>query len=327
MDRVRQILKEGVFYDYVEGELWQLVASIGKPSDLRRLLALFKKRSAKEDQSMPLKWGLLAFAAASARAGVYPRAASINRVMASDPFIQSLVTPFLDDHEYQRSGLISKLLKEPHPEPGLAIVTRLVERNLTHRSLGIRPNQLAPQVRNALQGIGMLAPGPAEKFDPVGDVLRSRFDIPYWRKWRSVFGPEYAHGLSMLLSADAKYASDPSEWLSWQDSFNDALFKALQKHLSRLALPGACPLTNTYGELIDYGALLDPNKVFSRDQPAIATPFRIAHVRRNRLPTSHPYEKKTAKQTTYLKARERKELTPQLAVAYGQIITLLDNHL
>jgi hypothetical protein len=142
-----------------------------------------------------------------------------------------------------------------------------------------------------------------------------------------VFGPEYAHALSLLLSADAKYASDPSEWLSWQDSFNDALFKVMQGHLGRLGLPGACSVTNRFGELIDYGVLLDPNQVFARTYPGIATPFRSAHARRNRLPTNHPYEKKTAQQTTYLKPNERSLITGELAVAYREIIGLLDGHL
>ena len=132
------------------------------------------------------------------------------------------------------------------------------------------------------------------------------------------------HSLSLVLSADAKYASDPSEWLSWQDSFNDALFKVIQSHLGHFGLPGACSVTNKFGELIDYGSLLDPNKPFARAHPGIAAPFRAAHVRRNGLPTSHPYEKKTAKQTKYLKPKERNALALELAAAYREIVALLD---
>jgi hypothetical protein len=327
MDRVRGMLREGVLYDYVEGELWQLAASIGKPRDLKWLMGLFKKQSKKKGRSMTLEWGLLTFAAASARAGFYSRSSMTSRVRASDTYLQSLVIPFLDEREFRRQGVIGKLLRQPQAEPGLVIVTRLLERNLTHRSFGVRPNQLAPQVRNAFQGIGLLPPGTAEKFDQIGDILRDRFEIDYWRKWRNVFGSEYAHALSMLLSADAKYASDPSEWLSWQDSFNDALFKVMQGHLGRLGLPGASSVMNNFGELIDYGVLLDPNKAFATTYPAIATPFRVAHARRNRLPTNHPYEKKTAKQTKYLKPKERNDMARELAAAYREIIALLDSRL
>ena len=327
MDRVRGMLREGVLYDYVEGELWQLTASIGEPRDLRRLMRLFKKQSNKKDRSMSLEWGLLTFAAASTRADIYSRSSMTNRVSASDPYLQSLVIPFLDEREFRRQGVIGKLLRQPQAEPGLVIITRLVERNLTNRSFGVRPSQLAPQVRNAFQGIGLLAPKPAEKFDQIGDILRDRFEVDYWGKWRNVFGSEYVHALSMLLSADAKYASDPSEWLSWQDSFNDALFKAMQSHLVRLGLPGACSVTNRFGELIDYGVLLDPSKAFATTCPGIAAPFRAAHARRNRLPTNHPYEKKTAQRSTYLRPKERNDVARGLAAAYREIIALLDSHL
>src|ERR1700756_2849321 len=61
IDRIFQILKQGVPYDYVEGQLWQLIASIGTPKDLRRLMGAFKKRSKKRDR-MALEMGLIAFA-------------------------------------------------------------------------------------------------------------------------------------------------------------------------------------------------------------------------------------------------------------------------
>jgi hypothetical protein len=178
-----------------------------------------------------------------------------------------------------------------------------------------------------MQGVGLLPPLPAEKFDQIGDILKERFEIDYWNKWRSLFAGEYSHALSMLLSADAKYLPDPSEWLSWQDSFNDALFRAIQSHLNRLALPGACSLINRNGELIDYGVLLDLNRPFTTAYPNIGNHFRTAHTRRNHLPTSHPYDKKTAKRTHYLRPKERNELTEQLKAAYSHVITLLDGDL
>jgi len=327
MERARQLLTGGVLYDYVEGELWQLAASIGKSEDLKRLMSLFKKRSRSKRRSMSLEWGLLAFAAASARVGIYSRSSLERRLLTSDPYLQSLVIPFLDGQEFRHQGLIGRMLRQPQSEPGLAIAPRLVERNLTHRSFGVRANQLAPQVRNAFHGLGLLPRRQAERFDQIGDILRTRYKVDYWSKWRRLFGAEYAHALSMLLSADAKYDPNPSEWLSWHDSFNDALFRAMQGHLNRLALKGACSVTNKFGELIEYGILLDAKKVFSITYPGIAAPLRAAHLRRNKLPTSHPYEKKTAQQTTYLKAKERNKLAREMATAYGEIIVLLDGHL
>jgi len=53
---------------------------------------------------MPLEWGLLTFAAASTRAGVYSRSSVTNRVSTSDPYLQSLVIPFLDEREFRGQG-------------------------------------------------------------------------------------------------------------------------------------------------------------------------------------------------------------------------------
>jgi hypothetical protein len=327
MHRVREMLRDGVLYQYVEGELWQIAASMGSPHDLRRLIKLFRKRSQTKDRSMSLEWGLLAFAAASSRADVYSQASTVRRLRASDPYIQSLIVPYLDEREFRRMGVAGELLASPRPEPGLALAGRLLENRLSHRSFGLRANQLAAEVKNALHGLGLLSGVHPEKFDQVGDILKTRFRVDYSRKWRKVFGVEYAHALSMLLSADAKFEAGPSEWLSWQDSFNDALFRALQVHMTRLVLPGACAVTNVLGELIEYGSLLDPNKAFSTNHPGIAGPLLLAHTRRNGLPTSHPYEKKTGRQTEYLRPKERDNLAKQLGPAYEGIIALIDGHI
>jgi hypothetical protein len=44
MDRVVPMLKKGVLYEYVEGELWQLAARLGQPKEIKKLLDTFKKR-------------------------------------------------------------------------------------------------------------------------------------------------------------------------------------------------------------------------------------------------------------------------------------------
>ncbi len=45
VDRIHEMLRKGVLYEYVEGELWRLAASLGKPRDLRQLMRIFKRQS------------------------------------------------------------------------------------------------------------------------------------------------------------------------------------------------------------------------------------------------------------------------------------------
>jgi hypothetical protein len=327
MDRITSLLRARGPYDYVQGELWQIATGIGKRSDLRKLMPSARRAARQKHRSIALERGLMPFFVAASRADLYSRSAMIKRVRAGDPYLQSLVIPMLGDAEFKRNGLISALLRSVETDPGLAVSGELVRRGVALRALGIQAGMLTPQIRNAFEGLGIIAQPPVERFDQIGDILRNRYSVPYWRKWRDLFALQYSHALQLLLSAEAKYLSDRSEWLSWQNSFNDAAFRAVQNHLQRLALQGACSTTNKYGELISFGSLLDPQKPFARTYPAIATPLRIANERRNRIPTSHPYETKTGAPTQYLKARERDDLARQLAVAYEEVIDLLNNQI
>ena len=76
------------------------------------------------------------------------------------------------------------------------------------------------------------------------------------------------------------------------------------------------------GQLVDYGMTLQNTNPFSNAHPNIANAFRAMNDRRNKLPGSHPYEKKTAKQTRYLTAQERNQLVASLRIAYAELLAL-----
>ncbi len=327
LTKVISLLREGGPYDYVQGELWQIATAIGKRSDLRQMLRPAKRLCKQKDRSIALDRGLLPFLVVSSRLELYPRSAMARRVRAADPYLQSLVVPYLGDVDFRRDGLIGAMLRSGESDAGLVISGELVGRHVSLKSAGVQASQLAPQVRNAFEGLGIITQPAVDRFDQIGDILRNRYEVPYWRKWRDLFALQYSHALQLLLSAEAKYLSDKSEWLSWQNSFNDALFRSIQGHLQGAGLQGACAVTNKFGEQISFGSLLDPQKIFVKTYPAIATPLRAGNERRNRIPTSHPYETKTGAPTKYLRAKERDDLARDLAGAYQAVISLLDNYI
>ena len=47
------------------------------------------------------------------------------------------------------------------------------------------------------------------------------------------------------------------------------------------------------------------------------------NTRRNQLPVSHPYEKKTAAQSRHLKAQERNQFVAKLRTAYADFVALM----
>lgn len=327
MNRVTTLLKDAGPYDYVEGELWLIASAIGKRFDIRRLLSAANRASRQKYRSISLERGLLPFMVVCARHELHGRSATINRIRKADGYLQSVVIPYLSDVDFRRNGLVSALLRSPCAEPGLAISAELVSRRLSLRTLGVQPNQLAPQVRHALEGLGLIPQRPADRFDQIGEIMGSRYDIPYWRKWRALFGLQYSHALQLLLSAEAKYDSDKSGWLGWQNSFNDAMFRAIQPRLAAAALPGHSALVDRNGRQIKFGSLLDANKLFARTYPDIAAPLRLANDRRNRIPASHPYDERTGLPTRYLQPKERDRLAGALSAAYRHVINLLDPYI
>ena len=51
--------------------------------------------------------------------------------------------------------------------------------------------------------------------------------------------------------------------------------------------------------------------------------FRDMNARRNRLPLSHPYEKKTLAQSRHLKVQERNQFVARLRTAYADVVALM----
>ena len=98
---------------------------------------------------------------------------------------------------------------------------------------------------------------------------------------------------------------------------------ALQRHLAATGHPAACTTIDKKGSLVDFGVTLGAKGPFSKNCPTIGDCFRDMNARRNRLPLSHPYEKKTSAQSRYLKTQERNQFVARLRTAYADIVALM----
>jgi hypothetical protein len=319
INRVKSMLVAGARYDYVQGELWLIAARMSTPSDFRELLTPAQVQS-RQHHSFPMRRGLVAFFLASRNAGVYAESRALNRLRGQSGYIQSLLIPFLADRDYECGGIVAEILNGGAPNPGIALAEELVSRVIAPGEIGVRMARLAPEVKNVFVGLGLFQSQSRTRFDQIGDLLRNRYQVPYWRGWRSLLGSQYLHALQLLLTADNKFLSDRSGWLASQNSFNDAVFRAFQNFLKSKRLPGALELRFPNGKLKTFGLLLDANAAFARAFPAMATSLRASNERRNSIPDSHPYESKTGQRTKRLKVRERDALKLQLAVVYREII-------
>src|SRR5262249_42144966 len=120
------------------------------------------------------------------------------------------------------------------------------------------------------------------------------------KSWQGLLGKEYVHALGLLKQAEAAFMSGVSYWLASQNSFHHAIFLAVQQHLACTRHAAACKTVGKDGKLVDFGVMLDAGGPFAKTCPAIADCFREMNTRRNHLPVSHPYDKKTAKRSRHL---------------------------
>jgi hypothetical protein len=313
---------KAVPYRFVRGELFHLVAGIANKQDCRRVLddavAIAKDSSA----GVTAKWGALVFLCKCEELGLgrYSRF-----VLGQPALVQALTIPCLPPGTLFSGKAVKAFLARKALEPGLAFAEQLIVRRRTLASLGVVEGELPSQVRNVLFELGVI-PGKPSAVDPMAEILSRRYGIPKEPVWRALFAGEYLHALQELTQAEKLFDMGRSQWLNYQNSFNHAAFLALQEHLNRLGLPGACRTKNKIGELIKYGTMLDGSHPFGTACPTIAGAFRAANSRRNKLDSSHPYDEKTGSRNSPLKRREQGTLVGRLASAYSDVLKLCLTH-
>ena len=308
-------------YEYVQGEMWHLLARMLQPRQMPKLIDEAVVIAKNKNSSFAAKWGACHFLCSVEQAGLGNYASFVK--YQENVLLQALLTPALPDRRFLKDhNLLIHLLKRSLFEPGIALARELARHQLVFTDLqGLEIGQLPDQVRNVFQAVGIV-PSESAPVDPMGEILSRRFGIKRWMGWKELFGPEYVYALQLLSQADPVFDSGRSHWLSYQNSFNHALFLALQRHLQRKSLPGEVKTQGRDGKLISFGTLVDANQPFAKHFPQIAEAFRAVNSRRNALPGSHPYEAKGGARARHLKKGEQTNLTKKLSTAYVEIIDL-----
>jgi len=313
-------------YPYVRGEAWHVLARYRR--EARSMTAAragplttraINTAKQKTQENFAERWGVCHFlcVAEELTSSRYSRF-----LMNQAPLLQALLAPALPVAAFSKGEVVERYLRRTAPEPGLSVCSALHERGLIPQTFGIRLDQLPSQVANTLRQLGIVsAPGP--RIDPIAEILHTRYGAPRGKSWHHLLGAEYVHALGLLKQAEAAFAGGPSFWLACQNSFNQTVFLALQRHLAATSHPAACTIINKKGLLVDFGVTLDHNGPFSKNCPSIGDCYRDMNTRRNHLPVSHPYEKKTAAQSRYLKAQERNEFVAKLRTAYADLTVLM----
>jgi hypothetical protein len=239
------------------------------------------------------------------------------------PLLQAFVSDVLPDTAFAVDGAAEAYLKASAFEPGISICARVHAMGLGPATFSIKPAALPSQVRNTMKALGTI-PVKGGPVDPIAELIEARYEVSSAPKsWHTLLGKDYVHALGLLKLADAAFKSDFSYWLANQNSFHHAIFLALQQHLNATSHAAARSFKNKNGELLDLGVMLDPGSPFSKACPVVADCFRDMNNRRNRLPNSHPYDKKSAAPSQHLTARERNRFVHDLKAALPVFVGLM----
>ncbi|MCJ7525654.1 MAG: RNA-directed DNA polymerase [Candidatus Aminicenantes bacterium] len=313
-------------YPYIRGEAWHVLAKYCQDprsmtaqnlnSLISRAINIAKNKSAENFVEL---WGACHFLCVSDEITL----AHLSRFLKyQPPLLQSFLGPVLPNNAFGKGEVVGMFLSRSTPEPGLSVCSMLHERGLTPSSFNLTVKDLPTQVVNTLNELGVIS-APRAKVDPIAEILFARYGTPPVKSWCKLLLNEYVHALGLLKQAEATFASGRSFWLACQNSFNQTIFLALQRHLATIKHPAACTIIDKNGQLVDFGVTLDASKSFSKKCPTIGDCFRVMNARRNALPVSHPYEKKTAGQSQYLKVRERDQFVGRLRTTYTDFEALM----
>jgi hypothetical protein len=313
-------------YPYLRGEAWHVLArfrqdprsetAINPVSLTTRAANIAKQRT---NENFVERWGACHFACVSE---VITGSRYSRFLKFQTPLLQSLVAPVLPERAFAQGEAVESYLRRTTPEPGLSVCSSIHAQGMGLSTFGLVATDIPSQVANALRELGVI-PTAGPKVDPISEILGGRYGTPRGKSWHVLLAAEYVHALGLLKQAEAAFAGARTVWLICQNSFNQTVFLALQRHLAATAHPGACTTINKNGQLVDYGVTLDANGPFAKSLPRIADCFRAMNARRNHLPVAHPYEKKTAVQSRYLKAQERNQFVAQLRIAYADLIHVM----
>ncbi len=307
-----RIIKEKRFpYQYVEGNVWLLLALIDTNQRSSELKGIAESRILlPASKTNPyLTYGLLSYLAPYSKE-ITKRI--FNKFLYEESAVfQGLLMPTLARNfsSEQYALILRQCFMRTKPDAGLVASYRLAIDNIPYEQLAIPRRQTAP-VRNCLVGLGILKSRVLPDITPFQELIKNRYQVQV-SDWRPFLKKEYNHAHRVFALADRAFEMNKSSWICLMDSFNEILTRALIRKDKTIHQR----LVSSDGKLVDYGVLLEGNS-FKSKYGQIDDAFLKVHKRRCSIPEAHPYEQRSQKRTTFLKPGEQRHYFGQLKRAY-----------
>lgn len=316
------VLKSGLPYSYVRGELWHVVARLAGKEQLRGVIPIARLDAKQRARCVALSWGVMHTLIRGEQEGLI----RLGRRLATEhPISRSLLAPLFPDKEFVQGGQGASLLRGKVIEQ-LAGARELQRRRLRLTALGMRQRDVPSSCKLALLSLGVIARRHSKiERDWISELLVSVYGCTPG-SWRLLLDSEYEHALQILIEAKARFQSARNEWLALQDSFNDAMIRKLFAFLASKGLSGHSATIDKKGRLIKYGSLISSGGPFDRAYPAISNSLRQMHYRRNALPGSHPYDERGGARNRWLSSRERDSLANHAKIALDAVANVIEQN-
>lgn len=306
-------------YIYAEGKYWELIARCDfKKSE--KVLLLNKAIERLKDGSSykyPLKLGLYKFICSSNNSLILEWLKRENSAL-----IQAFIVPYIPINNITKEkyvDLMRVLFKRSDYEPALACIKELIY-NFKMSAL----DEMS-ELNKDDSGVIKNTLGMPEMIDSIGQIIKNRYEIAYCDKWISLLGSEYNHANEVIFLADNAFNIDRNAWVNYTDSFNEIIIRKFISLLEVKRLGIKWPkMINRIGENVDFGVLMVKNNQLFINFPIIIDGFKFLHERRSKTPSSHPYDKKTKKQTSIVTGKEQKELQKKLVLSYDTLANELN---
>jgi hypothetical protein len=316
-----RLLMDGYPYDYVQGELWKLLARMCTPSELEGIkeLAIQTIKNSKSGHSSRLGAQIFLCKCDSSGLGDYEKWL----IYEKKALIQALVAPHLTLQSVSGRLAGKAMLTRSTADSYLALLKPIIDAGLQLSDFRRDPAEF-PFVAQYVYKAAGLSGHQIPRADAIGNLLIKRFSVKNWNKWKQLFQGEYRHAHMILKFADTYYDSHMSTWLNYQDTFNEILFMVFQDFLSTKNAPGVINLTDKNKKRIPYGILLR-TPTLKIAYPNLSDDLIRIHNRRNKLPGSHAYDEKTGDKSRPLKKREQLTLKSYIDDALEEIIRIVES--
>lgn len=300
--RAKELLEARIPYDFVIGELWKILARMGTQDDFSDLMNLAVQTVRSKKKGNWARIGASAFLCRCENEGL----GRLSRWAKFDNEISlSFVGPYLDLSSPGGREVVEFFFNLSASDPGLSVISNVFNTSKYADDFGLGEDS-NPITVNTYKSINLLEESIEPKVNPIGRFVKKHFNLNTWSDWDHLLLDRHHQALVLLVRSMAEFNSNPSNFLSLIDSFNNIVFDSFQAVLHNRSLPGAAKLTNKNGQTKSYGGQLW-DKSFKTTYPNFSKSLGIIHERRNKLPESHPYDQRTGKKTKPLKWGKRFE--------------------